>query len=77
MQEKLFLIGIGLMFLGIFLTVIAAFISGTGKVEGGVVGFIGPFPILGFATSKRMLYFLLIISLLFFVSFLILGRKFV
>lgn len=68
------LIGIGFIFFGILLTIIAAFLSGSGKVEGGFVGFIGPFPI-GFATSKKMLYFTLGFSLLLLILFLFFTRR--
>lgn len=76
MEETLFFMGIALIFLGFFLMMIAAFVSGTGKLEGGGVVFIGPFPI-GFATSKRMMYLLLMISLIIFFMFLIFGKRFV
>lgn len=75
MQEKLFLIGIGLIFLGVFLTMVAVFLSGTGKVEGGGIIFIGPIPI-GAATNKEILYLLIFVSIVFFVLFL-LFQKFV
>ena len=74
MQEKLLLIGIGLMFLGMFVTILAAVLSGSGKVEGGGIVFIGPFPI-GFASSKKMMYPLLLISLMILIVFFILNKR--
>ncbi len=66
MQEKLFLIGIGLIFLGIFITIIASFLSGSGKVEYGVGGFIGPIPF-GWASNKNMLYVIIGLTLILFI----------
>lgn len=69
MQEKIFFIGIALIFLGIFLTVISALISGKGKVEYGFGGFIGPIPF-GWASNREMLYIIIAISLIMIILFL-------
>lgn len=73
MQEKLFLIGIGLIFLGIFITIISSLLSGSGKVEYGFGGFIGPIPF-GWATNKNMLYAIIAITLIMFILTLFLLK---
>ncbi|MBI4009827.1 MAG: DUF131 domain-containing protein [Candidatus Aenigmarchaeota archaeon] len=47
--------------------------KGKAKVEGGGIIFIGPFPIIGGATSERAFYVLLAVSLVFMILFIILN----
>ncbi len=74
MQEKLFLIGIGLIFIGILVTIISAFIQGKGKVEYGFGGFIGPIPF-GFGSNERMVYIVIALSLIVLLIFFLLNKK--
>jgi len=74
MEEYFFIAGIALILLGIFITILSVILSGKGRVEYGVVGFIGPFPI-GIASSKEMLKLILIVLLLIMISFLIFHIK--
>lgn len=65
-------IGFVLVFTGIILQA-----KGKTKVEGGGIIFIGPFPLIGGATSEKAFYILIFISaifLLFFVVINLLGR---
>ncbi len=73
MHEKLFLVGIGLIFLGIFVTIISSLIHGKGKVEYGFGGFIGPIPF-GWASNPRILFIIIAISLIFLLIFLFSSR---
>jgi len=60
--------GIVLVFLGfllIFLGFFLGFMGGKGRVEGGGVVIVGPFPIV-FASSERMAKALMVIALVFF-----------
>ncbi|MEM5799202.1 MAG: hypothetical protein QXZ43_00845 [Candidatus Aenigmatarchaeota archaeon] len=68
MEEKIFLIGIILIFAGILLTIISAFLSGNKKINFAFGGFIGPIPF-GWATDYKYLIiilFLLLFSILIF-----------
>ena len=47
--------------------------KGKAKVEGGGIIFIGPFPIIGGATSERTFYILLIVSIVLFILFALLN----
>jgi len=67
MQEKLLLIGLALIFIGILITIIASFFGGK-KVEYAFGGFIGPIPF-GWASNEKML--LVILILLFVISLLL------
>lgn len=62
------LIGIVLLFVGILSSA-----KGNTKVEGGGIIFIGPFPIIGGATSERTFYILLAVSIVFFILFALLN----
>ena len=64
MQEKLLLIGVVFILIGILITIIASFFGGK-KVEYAFGGFIGPIPF-GWASNEKMLIWILII--LFVVS---------
>ncbi len=56
--------GIAIIFISIIYLMIKS--SGSGKVEGGGVVVIGPFPIV-FGTSERITRFLIILAIIFFV----------
>ncbi len=64
------LIGIIVLISGI------VFQSKSSKVQAGGIVFIGPFPLIGGATSKEVFYMLLIVSVIMFVLFLTFGRNF-
>lgn len=77
MHEYLILIGIGLVFLGIFIIILASVLSAKSKVEYGGVVFIGPFPVFGVASSKELMKLILIISAILIIFFALLAfRKF-
>jgi len=63
MQEKLLLIGLAFILMGIFITIIAFFLGGK-KIEYAFGGFIGPIPF-GWASNEKMLILLLIILFIF------------
>lgn len=69
MNEKLFIVGIGLILLGIFF-IIASVILFAGKGEFSIVGFIGPIPIA--IASKKELLIISIIFSIFVVLYLML-----
>lgn len=70
MEEKILLIGIVLIFVGIILTIISAFLSNK-RVEYGFGGFIGPIPF-GWATNQKMLMIIVILMMIFLLYMLIL-----
>lgn len=76
MEEQLIPIGIVVILIGFTLLIIGSVLSALkskqGKIEGGGIIFIGPIPIVG-ATSERMLYFILIASVIFLLLFLLLN----
>ncbi len=86
MSEQLWNIGILLILAGFFVTFVATVLlfftafKGKGKVKGGGVVIIGPFPII-FGTDKEsvkillLLSIILIIFLLVFMAFSILGYR--
>jgi len=61
-------IGFVLVFVGILSQT-----KGKAKVEGGGIIFIGPFPVIGGATSERAFHILIAISVVFFLVFMILN----
>ncbi len=63
-------IGIALVFVG---TLSQA--KGKTKVEGGGIIFIGPFPLIGGATSERAFYILIAASIIFFIIFILLNYQ--
>ena len=76
MSEHLITIGTVVVFLGIFLIIVDILFQGKSrKVEGGGIIFMGPFPIIGGATSKQAFYILLAVSAVLMLTFLMLGRK--
>ena len=69
--ESLIGIGILVILIGFALVLIGSFLaSKDGKVEGAFVGFIGFIPI-GFATSEKMLYVGIAITIILLLIFLI------
>jgi len=74
MGVQTFPIGLLLILIGIFLVIIGGILiflqEKQEKIEGGLIVWIGPFP-LALTTSKEAFYFLLAISLIF-ILFLIL-----
>ncbi len=69
MEDKLFFIGLVLIFLGILLTIISSFL-GKKKIEFAFGGFIGPIPF-GWATNYYLLiilFFLIFVTLFFFTQ---------
>jgi uncharacterized membrane protein len=77
MEEQLILIGFFIVFVGIVLIIVGSILTATKskqtKVEWGFGGFIGPIPF-GAASREDILKVIMIISLLFFILFLIFGR---
>jgi uncharacterized membrane protein len=70
MQEKLFLLGLAFILIGVLIVIVASFLGGK-KVEYAFGGFIGPIPF-GWASNEKMLIILLILLFLFslFIFFL-------
>ena len=66
-------LGIGLIFLGIFLVIISSFLSaekGESKVAvGGIIGFI-PF---GFGNDKRLVWFVIGLAAILFIFLLLMN----
>lgn len=76
-MEHLVLIGIIVVFIGIFLIILGSLLEASeGKTKFAVGGFIGPIPF-GFASEKGMLYLVIAISLVLFVLFVLMSQKFV
>ena len=78
MGEKLIFLGFAVIMLGILLVLIGSVLSvfkgRKTKTEGGFIFFVGPFPVIGGATSKEIFYVLLTVSVILIVLFLLLGR---
>jgi len=68
------LIGIALIFVGIF--VIIASSSKSSNVEWAFGGFIGPIPF-GFVKNKKMFYILLAIIAVFFIVTFLLQKRYI
>jgi len=73
MDNKIFFIGIILIFLGIMLIIASSLTNKTTNVKSAGIVFIGPFP-LGYSTDKGMFYILMIITLIALILFYILKR---
>ncbi len=77
LSERIVLVGLGLVLLGIVMLVFGSLLS-AGKekssVRGGGIIFLGPIP-LGFATDKKTLYVLLGFSIVVFVFWYFLLRR--
>lgn len=72
MNEKILLFGLALIFIGMFIVFFSSMqLSAKGeknvKAAGGI--FIGPIPVLGFFSDKKMFYLLCVIAIIFFVLF--------
>ena len=71
------LVSIGIIAIVVgFILVIFGILSqskGNAKIEGGGIVFIGPFPIIGGATSERAFYILIAISVAFFILFFVMN----
>lgn len=77
MEEKIILIGFLVIFLGITIVIIGSSLTGSKsktRVEWGIGGFIGPIPF-GAASREDILKMIIIVSLMFFILFLVLGKK--
>lgn len=78
MSGQLVSIGILIIFIGIIILTIGVVLSAIRqeqtRTEGGLIFFIGPIPILGWATRKEILYALIIISLVLLITILFLRK---
>jgi len=72
-MEHLIPIGFLIVVIGIMIILVGLIGTKSKRVEGGFIAFIGPIPIMG-ATSKNMLYFVVMVSVVLFVLFLILNK---
>ena len=77
MNQNLLMLGIILIFIGIFFIIVSNLIGEKGKTEvkGAVVGFIGPIPF-GFGSNKDIVCFSLTISIIIIALLLIMSRIF-
>jgi len=75
LPENLIPIGVVVIFLGFFIILLGA-LMGTrdSKVEWAFGGFIGPVPF-GFASKKEWLKFIIVVSLIFLLVFVLLNRR--
>lgn len=76
-SEKLFSIGFFILIIGIVIIAISLFLSNSGgksTVKGGGIVFIGPFPIFGAVSDKKILYILFGIGIIIFILSLFLRR---
>lgn len=75
-MKNLFLLGFILVFIGFILIMFSSFsYSKTDvKAAGGI--FLGPIPLFGFASDKKLLYILFGLGILIFILFEILRRFF-
>jgi len=72
--EYLFLLGFFLILFGISLIALSAFLhTNKSKVDVAIGGFIGPIPF-GFATSREMLFILILIMVFFTAIYLLMIR---
>lgn len=75
LDQRLVLIGLVLLFIGIILIFVGSFASSKTDVKAAGGIFIGPFPIFGAFTDKRMFYILLIIAIAVFLIYYYLLRS--
>lgn len=78
-MEKMIYIGILVLFIGILLIFIGSLytaIKGESKanVKSAGIVFIGPFPLFGWATSKKMFYILIALAIVMFIFWFILRK---
>jgi len=70
MRREYFIIGAVFLIIGaLFLAKGLSKSDGKLTIRGGAVGFIGPIPLFGFGSDKKMLYWLLGIGFLLFLIF--------
>jgi uncharacterized membrane protein len=78
MEEHLILLGFLVIVIGIVIVFIGSILTASKsknvKVDWGVGGFIGPIPF-GVASREDILKLIMIVSLIFFILFLVLGKK--
>lgn len=77
MEEQLIPIGFLLVFVGIIIIILGTILTSSKsktKVEWGFGGFIGPIPF-GFGSNQKIVYFIMMISLIIFILFFVLGKK--
>ena len=71
MSEHLIFAGLLLVFIGIFLMIIGSLLAaGKGEAKVAVGGFIGPIPF-GWANDPRMLKWIMIVSVIVVIMFLV------
>jgi len=76
-MEQLMLIGVAVVFIGIFIIIIGSLMgAGDGKTGAKVAvgGFIGPIPF-GFANDKPLLYVVMAAAVILFVVSLMFSQK--
>jgi len=73
-MSKLILFGIVFLFIGIILLFLGSFQNANSNVKAAGGIFIGPFPVFGFFSDKKMFYILLIFAIVAFVLFYILNK---
>ena len=78
MEEQLIPLGFLMIIIGIVIVFIGSILTASKsknvKVDWGVGGFIGPIPF-GAASREDILKLIMIVSLIFFILFLVLGKK--
>ncbi|RLJ09584.1 MAG: TIGR00304 family protein [Candidatus Aenigmatarchaeota archaeon] len=70
MDERIIILGVLVIFIGMFLIIAGSLVGKQGRVEWGIGGFIGPIPF-GFATNKNMLYGIVAVSLIMLAVYLL------
>ncbi len=73
-MKYLLFIGMMLIFIGILLIFISSFTAEKQNIKtaGGI--FLGPIPIFGFASNKKMLYLLFALAITIFIIFTLLRK---
>ena len=76
--RNLITIGILLVFIGIIILFIGSFLQAKDNTKtniktGGIV-FIGPFPLVGFASDKKMFYALLVFGVVIFIIWFLMMK---
>jgi len=73
--EKILFLGVLLLALGLLLIIYSIINLGEGKAKFAIVGFLGPIPF-GFGNDRALVIFLLILSIVLFLAFLIFLKSF-
>ena len=75
-QSQIIGLGMMLVFIGIIIIIAGSFFGAKEKanVKSAGIVFIGPFPILGWGSSKKMYYTLMVLGLILFFVFYFLFR---